>query len=89
MPGLENKLVTSYGSLKPGGNRAKWFGDALENFNKKYPYVNAIVFFHYASDGTITYKNVDWYIKNDTEVTTEIKNQLKKWDPQIKQPDIQ
>lgn len=82
-------MIAEFGSLKPGGNRAKWFGDALENFNKKYPYVNAIVFFHYASDGTITYKNVDWYIKNDTEVTTEIKNQLKKWDPQIKQPDIQ
>jgi len=82
-------MIAEFGSLKPGGNRAKWFGDALEDFNKKYPYVNAIVFFHYASDGTITYKNVDWYIKNDAEVTTEIKNQLKKWDPQIKQPDIQ
>ncbi|MHB0754465.1 glycoside hydrolase family 26 protein [Polaribacter sp. M15] len=81
-------MIAEFGCLKPGGSRAKWFGETLENFNKKYPYVNAIVFFHYASDGTITYKNVDWYFKNDTEVTTEIKKQLQKWDPRIRQPDI-
>lgn len=82
-------MIAEFGSLKPGGSRAKWFGDALKDFNKKYPYVNAIVFFHYASDGTITYKNVDWYIKNDKEVTDEIKKQLNTWDPRIRQPDIQ
>ncbi|WP_439131068.1 glycoside hydrolase family 26 protein [Polaribacter sp.] len=82
-------MIAEFGCLKPGGDRAKWFGDTLENFNKKYPFVNAIVFFHYASDGTITYKNVDWYFKNDKEVTDEIKKQLKKWDPRIRQPDIQ
>ena len=81
-------MIAEFGSLKPGGSRAKWFADALQDFNKKYPYVNAIVFFHYASDGTITYKNVDWFIKNDSEVTTAIKNELKKWPENIKQPDM-
>lgn len=81
-------MIAEFGSLKPGGNRAKWFGEAFNKFQFKYPYVNAIVFFHYSSDGTTTYKNVDWYIKNDTEVTDEIKKQLKAWDPKSKQPDI-
>lgn len=79
-------MIAEFGSLKPGGDRAKWFGEAFEDFNKKYPYVNAIVFFHYSSDGTITYKNVDWYIKDDKEVTTEIKRQLAKWPDYLKQP---
>lgn len=82
-------MIAEFGSLKPGGNRAEWFGDAFNRFQFKYPYVNAIVFFHYSSDGSTTYKNVDWYIKNDKEVTDEIKKQLKNWDPKSKQPDIQ
>lgn len=81
-------MLAEFGSLKPGGNRAEWFGDAFNRFQFKYPYVNAIVFFHYSSDGTTTYKNVDWYIKDDKEVTTEIKRQLQLWDPKSRQPDI-
>jgi beta-mannanase len=81
-------MIAEFGSLKPGGNRAEWFGDAFNKFQFKYPYVNAIVFFHYSSDGSTTYKNVDWYIKDDKEVTDEIKKQLKNWDPKSKQPDI-
>lgn len=81
-------MIAEFGSLKPGGNRAKWFGDTFNRFQYKYPYVNAIVFFHYSSDGSTTYKNVDWYIKDDKEVTDEIKKQLKNWDTKSKQPDI-
>jgi beta-mannanase len=82
-------MIAEFGSLKPGGSRAKWFQDTFENFNTKYPYVNAILFFHYSSDATITYKNVDWYIKDDHEVTTAIKDALKKWPANIKQPGME
>jgi hypothetical protein len=81
-------MIAEFGCLKPGGSRAKWFRETFKDFNTKYPYVNAILFFHYASDGTITYKNVSWNIKDDPEVTTEIKNQLKKWPDYLKQPDV-
>lgn len=81
-------MIAEFGSLKPGGSRAKWFGDTFENFYTKYPYVTSIVFFHYSSDPSTTYKAVSWYIKDDQEVTTAIKNELKKWDPSIKQPDM-
>lgn len=81
-------MIAEFGSLKPGGDRAQWFADAFNRFQYKYPYVNAIVFFHYSSDGSTTYKNVDWYIKDDKEVTDAIKNELKNWDPKSKQPDI-
>jgi len=81
-------MLAEFGSLKPGGDRAQWFADAFNRFQFKYPYVTSIVFFHYSSDGSTTYKNVDWYIKDDSEVTTAIKNELKNWDPKSKQPDI-
>lgn len=79
-------IIAEFGSLKPGGNRAEWFGDALENFHDKYPLVNGILFFHYKTDGTTTYKSVSWYIVDDVEVTTEIKKQLNNWDASLKQP---
>ena len=83
-------MIAEFGSLKIGGSRAKWFGDAFENFNTKYPFVNTILFFHYASDKTLTYnKDLNWAIKDDPEVTTAIKNALKKWPSNIKQPGME
>jgi beta-mannanase len=82
-------MIAEFGSLKPGGNRAEWFGNAFENFHENYPLVTSIIFFHYSSDPSTTYKDVSWYFRDDEEVTTEIKKQLKKWDPKIKQPGIE
>lgn len=72
-------MIAEFGSLSVGGNRAKWFSDALNGFDKRYPLVNSIVFFHYSNDNTSADKTVDWYIKNDKKVTTEIRKQIKKW----------
>ena len=82
-------MIAEFGSLKLGGSRTKWFGDTFKNFYTKYPYVTSIVFFHYSSDPSTTYKTVNWYIKDDQKVTKAIKNELKKWDPSIKQPDME
>ena len=79
-------MIAEFGSLKTGGDRAKWFGDALHNFQKNYPLVNSIVFFHYSGDKTTSDKSVNWYIKDDKKVTNEIKKQLKGWNAAIKQP---
>ncbi|RAR75418.1 glycoside hydrolase family 26 protein [Flavobacterium aciduliphilum] len=79
-------MIAEFGCLKPGGDRAKWFGDALRNFQKNYPLVNSIVFFHYSGDKTTTDKSVNWYIKDDKKVTSKIKETLKTWDASIKQP---
>ena len=56
-------MIAEFGCLKSGGDRAKWFGDALRNFQKNYPLVNSIVFFHYSGDKTTSDKSVNWYIK--------------------------
>ncbi|MGY6649967.1 glycoside hydrolase family 26 protein [Wenyingzhuangia sp. IMCC45574] len=80
-------MIAEFGSLKPGGNRAQWFSQALNNFHEKYPLVNSVLFFHYSADGTTTYKSVSWYIVDDSEVTQAIKGALNKWDAAIKQPE--
>jgi hypothetical protein len=83
-------MIAELGSLKTGGSRAKWFGDAFENFNTKYPFVNTILFFHYSSDKTLTYnKDLNWGIKDDPEVTAAIRDAIKKWPAYLKQPGIE
>jgi beta-mannanase len=81
-------MIAEFGSLKTGGNRAKWFKEALTDFPKKYPLVNSIVFYHYAGDKTTSDKSVNWYINDDKNVTNAIKTTLNTWDTSIKQPKI-
>jgi hypothetical protein len=66
-------VIAEFESLKPGGNRAEWFGNGLENFHENYPIVTSIIFFHYSSDVSTAYKDVSWYHKDDEKVTNEIK----------------
>lgn len=69
-----NKPITisEFGSLAVGGDRAKWFKEALTDFPVRYPAVKSIVFFHCSVDATTTYQTLNWYFKNDSEVTKEI-----------------
>ena len=81
-------MIAEFGSLKTGGDRVKWFGDALRDFKKNYPLVNSIVFFHYSGDKTTSVKSVNWYIKDDKKVTTEIRKQIRSRDPASVQPGL-
>lgn len=76
-------MIAEFGSLATGGDRAEWFREALHDFQKNYPAVNSIVFFHYSGDTTTSNKSVSWYIKDDKKVTTAIKKELKIWPNQI------
>jgi len=65
-------LISEFGSLATGGDREKWYTDALTDMPVKYPLVKAVVFFHVASDNTTTNKALNWYIKNDHNITQHI-----------------
>lgn len=82
-------MIAEFGSLKPGGDRAKWFGDAFRDFKKKYPLINSVVFFHYPGDKTTSDKTVNWYIKDDPKVTAEIRKQIRSWNPSHVQPGLE
>lgn len=79
-------MIAEFGSLSIGGDRAQWFTDALQNIEKDYPLINAVVFFHYNSDKTTTDKSISWYIIDDNDVTNAIKNELNGWSAQRKHP---
>jgi len=81
-------MIAEFGTLKTGGDRAKWFGDAFKNFRQKYPLVNSIVFYHYSGDKTVDDRAVNWYIKDDKKVTTEIKKQLRVWYDSVRQTEL-
>lgn len=69
-------MITEFGSLAVGGNRAAWFLDALDQIQSKYNLIRAVVFYHISSDKTVTDKSLNWYIINDPETLNAIRGKL-------------
>jgi hypothetical protein len=69
-------MLTEFGSLSVGGDRAEWFHAAFESLPVKYPAVKAIIFFHVANDITTTYKSLDWSFINDEKVVSQLKRSI-------------
>jgi hypothetical protein len=72
-------MITEFGSLSVGGDRAEWFAAALEALPRDYPAVKGLVFFHNSSDATTTYKALDWSILYDEATLQAIKQSIGAW----------
>ncbi len=72
-------MLAEFGSLAVGGDRAKWYAEALYDFPTKYPAVKALIFFHNRKDATTTFQTLNWYIKDEPAITKAIKEQFLKW----------
>ncbi len=72
-------MLAEFGSLAVGGDRAKWYSEALYDFPTKYPAVKALIFFHNRKDATTTFQTLNWYIKDEPAVAKAIKEQFLKW----------
>lgn len=72
-------MLAEFGSLAVGGDRAKWYADALYDFPTKYPAVKALIFFHNRKDATTTFQTLNWYIKDEPAITKAIKDSFLKW----------
>lgn len=72
-------MMTEFGSLAVGGDRAMWYKDALAALPSKYPSVKAVVFFHAGNDLTTTYKALDWTFENDEKVLLAVKQAVLSW----------
>lgn len=72
-------MLTEFGSLGVGGDRAAWYSNALDSIPVKYPLIHSVVFFHASGDNTTTYKTLDWSIKNDKEVIKAIQSAVRNW----------
>jgi hypothetical protein len=72
-------MLSEFGSLEVGGDRSQWYKEALSSLPKDFPMVKAVIFFHAASDATISYKALDWSFVHDEKVTRSIKEVIQKW----------
>lgn len=77
-------MITEFGSLIVGGDRSKWFADALRDAPTKYPDLKSILFFHYPADQTITNKEVSWYFIDDPATRDSIIEQISLWPDSLK-----
>lgn len=71
-------MLTEFGSLEVGGNRSKWFNDALNNIKTKYPAVKSVLFFHNSTDNTTTQQTLNWYFINDKMSVEVVKKYITK-----------
>ncbi len=79
-------MLTEFGSLAVGGDRTKWYADALASVPVKYPLIRAILFFHFNQDNTTTEQAVDWTIIHDPAVMAAIRREVRQWPAEMKPP---
>ncbi len=72
-------LLSEFGSLAVGGDRAEWYRSAFCAIPQKYPAVKAILFFHFNEDNTLTYQMLDWYFKEDSSIIAGIVDCMAMW----------
>lgn len=69
-------MIAELGSLAVGGDRERWYTDAIESIPRDYPAVRAVLLFHARDDQTVTYQKVDWSILGDSLVADAIRRSL-------------
>ena len=72
-------MLTEFASLAYGGDRKKWYNDALRDIPVKYPLVKSLLIFHFDADNTTTLQVLNWNIINDKEIINIFKDNVKKW----------
>jgi hypothetical protein len=70
-------MIAELGSLAVGGDREKWYRDAIESIPGEYPAVRAVLFFHARDDQTVTYQKVDWTIAGDSALSAAVRQSLR------------
>jgi hypothetical protein len=61
-------MIAELGSVSVGGDRTKWYRDAMGSLRTKYPAVKAVLFFNVHADRTVTYQAIDWSVEQDSAV---------------------
>jgi hypothetical protein len=72
-------LLAEFGSLAVGGDRTRWYIDALERLTRQFTAVRGLVFFNARNDRTVTYQVVDWSLTGDPELSGAVRAVLQAW----------
>jgi hypothetical protein len=79
-------MITEFGCLEVGGDRAAWFNEAFSSIPRDYPAVKSLMFFHYSSDNTTTEQTVNWTILQDKKSMATISRNIRFWPDSLKYP---
>jgi hypothetical protein len=69
-------MLTEFGCLTVGGDRAQWFREAFASLPREYPKIKAVIFFHAAGDATVSYKSLDWSFESDVKVLNSVRKSI-------------
>ncbi|WP_437292761.1 glycoside hydrolase family 26 protein [Sorangium sp. So ce426] len=69
-------MIAELGTLAAGGDRARWYEEALTGFAERHPAVKALLFFHVASDATVTHEPLSWAFADDPAVAGAVRRAL-------------
>lgn len=69
-------MIAEFGAVAVGGDRARWYGDALTSIHTDYPAVRAVLFFNVHSDKTVTYQSIDWSFTSDSAALAAVRAAL-------------
>lgn len=72
-------MIAEFGSLAVGGDRTRWYADALARLPERHPSVKALLFFHVGSDQTVTYQRVDWRLAGDSVLVAGVRSAVASW----------
>lgn len=74
-------MIAEFGTLAVGGDRARWYSDALAELPARYPLVRALLFFNVPRDATVTYQALDWTFLQDSTVVGAVRRGLAGLEP--------
>ena len=72
-------LIAEFGSLAVGGDRTRWYLEAIQALAHEYTGVKALLFFNGRNDQTVTYQKVDWSLTSDQALASAVQHELRTW----------
>jgi Glycosyl hydrolase family 26 len=72
-------MIAEFGSLAVGGDRTRWYLDAIDALSHEYTGVKAVLFFNGRNDQTVTYQKVDWSLTGDPAAAAAVRHALTTW----------
>jgi beta-mannanase len=68
-------MIAELGTVSVGGDKTKWYAEAMDQIKNRYPAVKAVLFFNVHNDKTVTYQAIDWSVERDTAVLRVLREQ--------------
>ncbi|MDX1623128.1 MAG: glycosyl hydrolase [Gemmatimonadota bacterium] len=73
-------MIAEFSTLAVGGDRERWFRQALDGLPERYPAVRSLLFFEVSSDATVTYQELDWSIAGDSTAARTVAGGIAEWE---------